>query len=467
METKLNYKHLLGIGPLRSTGSKFLSFCSRNHGLLIFTTVVFFISACRSEIVPEPFLPSYAHEAYQYSLEQANLDRTALGRSWKEAGENALYKPEDITLPYQEEFYLDPAEVNAVGYRFFVLRGLRIEIEMTIHSADSLQLFSDLFRQSGDPELEFTQVASANRDSLRLEFEPRRDSYYILRLQPELLRGGRFRVLIREVPSIGFPVQGKNSRAILSFFGNPRDAGKREHHGVDIFAVRHTPVLAPSDAEVTRVGEGEIGGRYVWLRDQKRSINMYFAHLQTQEVTPGTRVVAGQIIGTVGNTGNARTTPPHLHFGIYSRGPIDPYHFIAETNRRPAGISGDSLFLGELVRSKQTIIVNNSPGSGNLPIDTIVQNSIMKITALTSNLYHILLPDGSSGYIAGNQIEMANNAIKEQILTDAVRIFDTPGISAVCVTDIKPGEKFAVLGKFKNFIYGRTFEGRTGWIPSL
>ena len=56
---------------------------------------------------------------------------------------------------------------------------------------------------------------------------------------------------------------------------------------------------------------------------------------------------AGQVIGTVGNTGNARTTPPHLHFGIYRNGPIDPFHFIAETDTVPDRIQGDSLLLGE------------------------------------------------------------------------------------------------------------------------
>ena len=58
---------------------------------------------------------------------------------------------------------------------------------------------------------------------------------------------------------------------------------------------------------------------------------LYYAHLDQQLVSPGERVNAGEIVGTVGNTGNARTTAPHLHFGIYAvgRGAIDPYWFIA------------------------------------------------------------------------------------------------------------------------------------------
>lgn len=308
------------------------------------------LSSCRKEIVPEAFYPRSAHEAYQHSLEEANLAETALGRDWIGAGEEALENPDTIALPYEEAFYWDPNSAKAGGYRFFVKRGVRVEVEISVYSADSLLLFADLFRETGDSIILRTHVATADEEMRRLEFEPRRDSYYALRLQPELLRGGKFKVLIREMPSIGFPVKGKNSRAISSFFGDPRDGGSREHHGVDIFAPRHTQVLAPSAASVSRVGEGDIGGRYVWLYDSERSMYLYFAHLETREVERGDQVHAGDVIGTVGNTGNARYTPPHLHFGIYRNGPIDPFYFIAETDTVPDIIVGDSILLEERVQ---------------------------------------------------------------------------------------------------------------------
>jgi murein DD-endopeptidase MepM/ murein hydrolase activator NlpD len=308
------------------------------------------LAACRKEIVPKPFYPRSAHEAYQHALEQANLAGTALGQEWIRAGMKALETPTEITLPFEGAFKWDPREAEAGGYHFFARRGVRIEIEISVHAADSMLLFADLFRETGDTAKGHIHVASADEETRRLEFEPRRDAFYSLRLQAELLRGGTFKVLIREFPSIGFPVKGKTSRAISSFFGDPRDGGRREHHGVDIFAPRHTPVLAPCDASVTRIGEGDIGGRYVWLYDSGRSMYLYFAHLETQEVSLGDRVSAGQMIGTVGNTGNARYTPPHLHFGIYSRGPVDPFHFIAETDTIPDGILGDTLLYAEAAK---------------------------------------------------------------------------------------------------------------------
>jgi murein DD-endopeptidase MepM/ murein hydrolase activator NlpD len=374
--------------------------------------LLLFISSCKKEIVPKAFYPRSAHEAYAHSLEQANIHLTALGREWIEAGQMALEGAVDVPLPFEEAFYWDSRSAEAVAYRFFVKRGVRVEVEIAIQASDSLLLFADLFRERGDTLIQRIHVATADEKGHRLEFEPRRDAYYALRLQPELLRGGRFRVSIREVPSIGFPVKGRNSRAIASFFGDPRDGGSRDHHGVDIFAPRHTPVLAPSNASVTRVGEGDIGGRYVWLYDSKRSMYLYFAHLETREVERGDKVLAGQLIGTVGNTGNARTTAPHLHFGIYSNGPIDPFHFIVETDTVPDRIAGDTLLLGKMGRSAHQALMISSPGKVEVIKDTLDTDSMITITALTGKLCRVQLPDGSSGYIAEKQIKLVSDSLQ-------------------------------------------------------
>ncbi len=382
------------------------------------TTVLFLmLLSCTDEKVPEAFKPRNEHEAYLYSLEQANLVQTALGRDWKSAAERTLTDPIPISLPFEEVFYWDPNSAEATGYRFFVRRGLRIEVEISVNSTDSLLLFTDLFRESGDSVIDWSHVATAD-STHRLEFEPRRDAYYILRLQPELLRGGRFDVLIREVPSLGFPVSGKDSRDIRSFFGDSRDGGRREHHGVDIFAARHTPVVAPSNSVVRRIGTGEIGGYYVWLYDSERSMSLYFAHLETQEVARNDQVEAGQIIGTVGNTGNARTTAPHLHFGIYARRPIDPLYFIKETDTEPDKISGDTLFLNELVQLNTTSSIRTSPNMLSEPVFNLEKNSVVKVKGLAGNLYRVLLPDNTTGYLSEHQFVLIRDSEMEEIIAE-------------------------------------------------
>jgi murein DD-endopeptidase MepM/ murein hydrolase activator NlpD len=113
-----------------------------------------------------------------------------------------------------------------------------------------------------------------------------------------------------------FPVRGKDKKDVISYFGDPREGGKRRHEGVDIRADRGTAVLAVADGTVDKVKEGGAGGRQIWLV-LDNGWEVYYAHLHTQLVKEGARVKAGELIGTVGNTGNAKQAGPHLHFCLY------------------------------------------------------------------------------------------------------------------------------------------------------
>ena len=90
---------------------------------------------------------------------------------------------------------------------------------------------------------------------------------------------------------------------------------------MDIFAARGTAVLSTTRGIVTRVAERGLGGRQVWVLGPGGEAH-YYAHLD--DWAPGLRerqlVQAGEVLGYVGNTGNARGTPPHLHYGIYGPG---------------------------------------------------------------------------------------------------------------------------------------------------
>jgi murein DD-endopeptidase MepM/ murein hydrolase activator NlpD len=128
--------------------------------------------------------------------------------------------------------------------------------------------------------------------------------------------------------SLTFPVAGMKSN-IGSYWGARRDGGKRKHQGIDIFARRGTAVVAICDGVITLKDHTPIGGKTLWLDSEDHSWTAYYAHLDKQYVKEGQFVRKGQVIGTVGNTGNARTTPSHLHFGIYTnRGPVNPLPYV-------------------------------------------------------------------------------------------------------------------------------------------
>lgn len=354
--------------------------------------------SCSEEVVPERFYPRNDHEAYWYSLKQANLLGTALGKEWVVAAEKPFEEQIKIQLPYQEAFEISDLKPDALGYRFDVKRGQKVLVNIDLVTSDSTQVFIDLFRVESDSLKKYRHVASAD-SVLNLAFAPRRDASYLLRLQPELLRGGQYSITIENVPTLAFPVAGKDVKAIQSFFGDPRDGGRRDHHGVDIFAKRHTPILAPIKADVRFVGTRGLGGKVVWLYDRKTGNHLYFAHLQEQKVKRYDKVNPGDTIGTVGNTGNARYTPPHLHFGIYNNGPINPYSFIVEEYKRPSIFEADTSLLGKEVFLSKMLVMKNEMNSTAQASDTLQIGDVMKIAAVNHNYVRVIAPTGKKGFL--------------------------------------------------------------------
>ena len=111
-----------------------------------------------------------------------------------------------------------------------------------------------------------------------------------------------------------FPVKGFGTDAVISVFGDKRGKS-RLHKGIDIKAPRGTAVVASIDGFIERIKEGGSGGKQLYLRDGEGKL-YYYAHLDSWSVDEFAAVKAGDIIGTVGDTGNASGTTPHLHFEI-------------------------------------------------------------------------------------------------------------------------------------------------------
>ena len=146
-------------------------------------------------------------------------------QDWIQAADRALGAPQEIQLPLLESVFVDPNRPAAFAFRFTTVRGQVIKILIEEKADPDLRLFIDVFRPAEEAEDPYELIASAAQDLNEVQFEPRGDYDYILRLQPELLRGGRFTVSITTQPVFDFPVQGRSTKSILSPFGAPRDAG--------------------------------------------------------------------------------------------------------------------------------------------------------------------------------------------------------------------------------------------------
>lgn len=152
-------------------------------------------------------------------------------------------------------------------------------------------------------------------------------------------RDGRYRVLVG--PTDGhlhtaarfvlhghvFPVRGRHStRGAIGRFGAPRSGG-RTHEGFDIVADCGTPIVAARAGRVRkRAYSSSLYGNYLIVRSLLEGRDYWYAHLRSPPpFTRGDRVRTGQVLGRVGDTGNARTVGCHLHFEIHvGDRPIDP-----------------------------------------------------------------------------------------------------------------------------------------------
>ena len=128
------------------------------------------------------------------------------------------------------------------------------------------------------------------------------------------------------------PVKGINRNELRDTWGAARSQG-RNHEGIDIMAERGTKVYSATDGLVADLRNNNLGGKVIWIRGPAGSWH-YYAHLNGHKrgLNVGDYVRKGDFIGYVGNTGNARHTAPHLHYGIYlngkGRGAVNPYPYL-------------------------------------------------------------------------------------------------------------------------------------------
>jgi murein DD-endopeptidase MepM/ murein hydrolase activator NlpD len=128
------------------------------------------------------------------------------------------------------------------------------------------------------------------------------------------------------------PVVGIHTYDLEDSWGNSRDGGKRKHRGIDIFAPKGTSVVAVADGIVSYIGDQPKGGHCLWLTTESGK-SFYYAHLDrwAAGLYEGMEVHSGDLLGFVGNTGNAKYTPSHLHFAVNENDEmVNPYPILTK-----------------------------------------------------------------------------------------------------------------------------------------
>jgi murein DD-endopeptidase MepM/ murein hydrolase activator NlpD len=133
-----------------------------------------------------------------------------------------------------------------------------------------------------------------------------------------------------------FPVRGPHgTRGPVGEFNAPRNGGRR-HKGFDVTARCGTPLAAATTGTVVRRAyDPRLDGNYVVIRGLGERRKYWYAHMaHPSPFHRGDLVHVGQIVGRIGRTGNAGSTPCHLHFEIHLGGrPIDPQSYLRAWDR--------------------------------------------------------------------------------------------------------------------------------------
>lgn len=409
--------------------------------------------------------PATPHEAYLRGLHDAGLAGTALSKAWIFEAAEAIEHPRSVELPFQEEGFLAPEAPDAVGYRFALRRGQTLTVRLDVQSDEGTRVFLDLLRIAED-ESDPPRPVEADTLPDGLVYEPFRDGEFIVRIQPELLRGGQYAVILTLDPALSFPVAGLGTRAIQSVWGDERDGGRRSHEGVDIFARRGTPVVASVPGRISRANVTNLGGKVVWLRDDKRNRSLYYAHLDSQAVSAGQLVEVGDTLGFVGNTGNARTTPPHLHFGVYYRrqGAVNPAPFLNPPPGRLADVEVDRSRYGQWIRvPTDGIHLREGPSRRAAVAAELAADTPARVMGGSADWYRVALPDGTEGYVAARLTETLTE-LEPLIAAADLPVQTAPKAGAPRSETVQAGSAVAVTGRFAGFLQVRAPSGRLAWV---
>ena len=407
----------------------------RIHALIVL--MVFVFTSCQTIFNISPY------ESYVKSLETSGISKSSMGKKWISSGQNALLNPnESIRPPFKSEIFFREITPTAVSYRLKYEENAKLTFKISSKGKDNNGVYVDIFENNPNKN----RIKNFYIKDTVFVYENNNTQNLILRIQPQLLVNQYVTLEIIENAKLAFPVKNGSNRDIQSHWGVAREGGLRKHEGVDIFNKKGTPILAVEDGTIARVGTNHLGGKVVWQRLGMFGQSIYYAHLDSQAVSTGQTVKKGDIVGFMGNTGNAKTTPSHLHFGIYTgSGAIDPILYILKRDTIPAKLKLSEKYLGS------ELIIKTE--SGQTPINILSVSSVaINYTDHLGNLQNI------------NQLNI-NSKIKAKYKPNpsVQNVIDEPSSEGIPIAKFNANKAFKILGYADNYLYLEQNEVK-GWV---
>jgi hypothetical protein len=403
-----------------------------------------------------------SHEEFARQLEANGFGQTAMGRRWLQSARSALTEPLDIVPPYAESGGFLAHRAGALGLMFDAFGGQTLHLTFERRGDPVGRTFVEVF-YAREPlaEARHVRLRGLAPEESSLEVPLPYDGKYIVRLQPELLIDTLYSLRLELDAAVPFPVEIETD-AVGSFFGDPRDAGSRLHEGIDIFAPRDTPVVAVAAGRASARTTPR-GGNVVWLRTADRSY--YYAHLENAAFTGTREVSTGEVIGYVGNSGNAVSTPTHLHFGVYRRGygAMDPLPRLAARvfDAAPEAVE----FAPRHVRTHAgKLNLRAEPDTSSEVLGQLDAGSIVKTSAIRGDWLRVTTPADVSGWIHKAYQEDALPVGRWQAVAPTL-LLDSLLSGARPVALVDADDELDVIGTYATHLLVRNVDGKKeGWI---
>ncbi len=394
-------------------------------------------------------------EAMLRQWSATGFDTTALGTAWLALGDSALLNPAPVQIPTATVAYFSEGRPNAVAIAFALPRGRRLDWQLT-EDLTAGPAFVELYELNAPTDSVPVYMRSLRPGRDTIELDVARDHQLLIRIEATPLSLGNVTLRLGSTALLSaFPVSGATERDVGSRWGVDRDGGRRSHEGIDIFRARGTPLIAAGAGVVTRVRDGGLGGKQVWVRLAAAPVSLYYAHLDSQYVTEGALVRPGDTLGTVGNTGNARTTPPHLHFGVYGRGgAVNPLPFVG-----PPAIPGLSPKLAFTHADDGRL--RRDVGSG---AQRLSAKQYTRVLALANGQSIVALADGRRVVLSGQVLESRRKPLEVLVADGESRLRAAEVADAPAVAELGVGDRLEVLSLgVANGKLVRTEQGVVGW----
>jgi len=204
----------------------------------------------------------------------------------------------------------------------------------------------------------------------------------------------------------------------------------------------------------------------VWLSDRNSGYNYYYAHLDTQLIEPGVNVRLGDTLGLVGNTGNARTTAPHLHFGIYARGrgAVDPSPFFYQAQMQAISPELVQQYSGEWgLTSAERTNFRNAPDINSSVIQPLADDTPLLIKGVSPEWLRVELPDGEEGFVHLSLVRIPSPDIQEVSLGRGKIIRSRPADISPAIGLLTGNDLINIHSRYESYLLIQ-HNNRFGWV---